>query len=183
MAKRVGISKRTRFRIFARDDFTCRYCGRQSDVVPLVVDHFIPVKEGGTNDDDNLMTACEPCNQGKAATIIPTAVATESERLAIAQERHEQIAAALAAKESAEMRREFRATVVELWCYFRKSETADKGTINVMVRYAERYGLDTLCRWVEMACNQTDGCLTDASVGQYISGIRRNLIERGDIAA
>ena len=30
------------------------------------VDHIVPVSKGGTNDLDNLVTACEQCNLGKS---------------------------------------------------------------------------------------------------------------------
>lgn len=73
------ISVGLRFRVLERDDFSCRYCGSRPPWVRLVVDHAIPVAGGGTNDFENLVTACEPCNQGKAAR--PLAGPTTVERL------------------------------------------------------------------------------------------------------
>src|SRR6185437_9917698 len=67
---RSPISIKKRFEILSRDHFACQYCGRPAPTVPLCVDHCIPVAEGGTNDDFNLVTACEECNQGKSAMII-----------------------------------------------------------------------------------------------------------------
>lgn len=70
-AGRTG-NKRLRFRILERDGFKCRYCGRNPrdhDTV-LHVDHIIPSSKGGTNEDDNLITACIDCNQGKANLMI-----------------------------------------------------------------------------------------------------------------
>lgn len=61
-------SKRTRYEVFRRDDHTCRYCGSEVGDVKLVVDHVLPVSLGGTNEPDNLVTACQDCNQGKAST-------------------------------------------------------------------------------------------------------------------
>ncbi len=66
MMTRKALSKRTRFEVFKRDHFTCQYCGKQPPDVVLVIDHITPVCEGGTSDAENLMTACETCNQGKA---------------------------------------------------------------------------------------------------------------------
>ena len=63
---RNGLSKRTRFEVFKRDGFACRYCGRSPSAAPLHVDHVIPVAAGGTNKSENLVTACEDCNQGKS---------------------------------------------------------------------------------------------------------------------
>lgn len=64
--KRKPVSSRDRFDVFKRDRFTCQYCGRTPPVVVLQVDHIIPVCEGGSGDIDNLVTACEECNRGKA---------------------------------------------------------------------------------------------------------------------
>lgn len=66
MAKRRSTGKRLRFEIFKRDHFTCQYCGSQPPDVVLVIDHITPVALGGDSTIDNLITACEPCNQGKA---------------------------------------------------------------------------------------------------------------------
>ncbi len=57
-----------RERIFARDDFTCRYCGVRG--VKLQCDHVIPVTRGGDHTDENLVTACEPCNQAKRDKVV-----------------------------------------------------------------------------------------------------------------
>lgn len=69
---RESMSKKTRFEIFKRDSFTCQYCGKQPPEVVLVIDHINPVKEGGDNDELNLVTACEACNQGKGARKLDT---------------------------------------------------------------------------------------------------------------
>ncbi|MDV6979627.1 HNH endonuclease [Mycobacterium intracellulare] len=63
----MAVSKRLRFEILRRDDHTCRYCGAKAPDVPLRVDHVIPVALGGSDDPSNLVTACEPCNTGKAS--------------------------------------------------------------------------------------------------------------------
>ena len=49
--------------VFARDDFTCQYCGARGG--SLQCDHIIPFSKGGSNELDNLVTACKPCNQSK----------------------------------------------------------------------------------------------------------------------
>lgn len=89
MAKRKAISKRVRFNIFKRDRFTCQYCGAHPPGVLLHIDHIHPVAEGGTNDDDNLITACEPCNLGKGAGLlndVPKSLAQKAEELAEIEE-------------------------------------------------------------------------------------------------
>lgn len=66
VAKRRSTGKRDRFEVFKRDAFTCQYCGAQPPAVTLVIDHITPVAAGGDSEMINLITACEPCNQGKA---------------------------------------------------------------------------------------------------------------------
>lgn len=66
----MAISKRLRFEILRRDGHRCRYCGAGADNgVELVVDHVLPEALGGKTESDNLVTACEPCNSGKASTV------------------------------------------------------------------------------------------------------------------
>lgn len=67
MAKRKNLSKAIRFEVLKRDAFTCQYCGAKAPDVILEVDHITPVKEGGSNDILNLITACRECNRGKGA--------------------------------------------------------------------------------------------------------------------
>jgi hypothetical protein len=54
-------------RILERDALTCQYCGRRAPAVDLHVDHIISVNDGGSSDDDNLITSCSDCNFGKGA--------------------------------------------------------------------------------------------------------------------
>lgn len=62
---RKPLSKKIRFRVFQRDNFTCQYCGRSAPEVELHVDHIRSVANGGDNDMENLITACKDCNLGK----------------------------------------------------------------------------------------------------------------------
>lgn len=63
----MAVSKRLRYEILRRDNFTCRYCNRTD--APLRVDHVVPVALGGTDEPTNLVTSCEPCNSGKTSTV------------------------------------------------------------------------------------------------------------------
>lgn len=53
-----------RKRVYDRDGHKCVYCGSPDD---LVLDHVTPRSRGGSNKDDNLATACWPCNSKKGA--------------------------------------------------------------------------------------------------------------------
>jgi len=70
MAKRIGISKKTRFEVFKRDSFKCQYCGRSSPDVLLHIDHINPVANKGDNSLFNLITSCSDCNLGKGARVL-----------------------------------------------------------------------------------------------------------------
>lgn len=49
------------WRVFKRDGYKCRYCGR--DDVPLTVDHLVRWEEGGPTTEPNLLSACKKCNR------------------------------------------------------------------------------------------------------------------------
>src|ERR1700733_11069566 len=54
--------KITRRAVFARDNWTCQYCGARSQ---LTVDHVVPRSKGGGSTWDNIVAACAPCNRRK----------------------------------------------------------------------------------------------------------------------
>lgn len=57
-----------RLEVFERDGHACQYCGDGDD---LTCDHIIPLVRGGTNDLDNLATACRACNSSKGDKLFP----------------------------------------------------------------------------------------------------------------
>ena len=63
--RRRSVSPRRRWEVLERDGHRCQYCGAPAPEVRLVADHVIPVSEGGSNELDNLITACWDCNAGK----------------------------------------------------------------------------------------------------------------------
>jgi len=98
------IPRRVRFEVLRRDNHACRYCGGTAPDVKLTVDHVIPRVLGGSDDPTNLVTACQPCNSGKAAT-------SPDEHI-IADVSSNQLEWARIAKDVAEMRRaDFRAAM------------------------------------------------------------------------
>ena len=54
--------KITRRAVFARDDWTCQYCGARSN---LTVDHIVPRSKGGSSSWENIVASCAPCNRRK----------------------------------------------------------------------------------------------------------------------
>lgn len=53
--------------IYLRDDHSCQYCGKKTE---LTLDHVVPVSRGGTSDWDNLVTACAKCNHSKGDKLL-----------------------------------------------------------------------------------------------------------------
>jgi hypothetical protein len=118
MAARKSTGKRQRFEIFKRDSFACQYCGAQPPDVVLVVDHVIAVASGGTNDQENLITACEPCNQGKADKPLGNVIVrpdADLMYLAVQQEKAELARYMLAVNERDKGRRPFLRLVQREW--------------------------------------------------------------------
>lgn len=68
---RSGVTPRVRFAVLTRDGFRCVYCGAEAADVKLVVDHVLPVADGGSDAIENLATACFLCNAGKADRSLP----------------------------------------------------------------------------------------------------------------
>lgn len=63
-----------RRRVFERDSYKCRYCGKQLTRFTATLDHLQPVSEGGDNSFDNLATACLHCNSRRGAKPVMEAV-------------------------------------------------------------------------------------------------------------
>jgi 5-methylcytosine-specific restriction endonuclease McrA len=55
--------------LFARDGYSCLYCGRHRSALRgrefLTRDHVIPMSRGGQNSWQNVVTACSTCNNRK----------------------------------------------------------------------------------------------------------------------
>ena len=59
--------------LFARDDYTCMYCGRHRSELRgrqfLTRDHIVPTCRGGQNTWQNVVTSCSPCNNRKGGRL------------------------------------------------------------------------------------------------------------------
>jgi hypothetical protein len=82
VGSRVAVSKRLRYEVLRRDNFACRYCGAFAPLAVLHVDHVTPRKHGGQDIPSNLVTACQDCNSGKAASMPAPEVVADVEALA-----------------------------------------------------------------------------------------------------
>jgi 5-methylcytosine-specific restriction endonuclease McrA len=58
---KLRLSRRS---IFARDNYTCQYCGQRFK--DLTLDHIVPKRLGGGTSWENLVCCCHKCNSKKA---------------------------------------------------------------------------------------------------------------------
>lgn len=88
---RKSLSKKLRFDVFKRDEFQCVYCGAHPPSVVLQIDHIHPVAEGGSNEIDNLITSCQPCNLGKGAKLLSNVPISLKEKASLIAEQEQQL--------------------------------------------------------------------------------------------
>lgn len=48
--------------VYRRDGYRCVECGAEGE---LSIDHVVAIRDGGTNNIENLQTLCRTCNQAK----------------------------------------------------------------------------------------------------------------------
>lgn len=68
--KGCWIRKEKRLAIYIRDSFSCVYCGKDLRNVTsseINLDHLTPKCYGGSNEANNLITACKSCNCGRGS--------------------------------------------------------------------------------------------------------------------
>ena len=154
MAKRKGLSKRIRFEVFKRDEFTCQYCGAHPPGVLLHVDHIVAVADGGSDEFDNLIAACEPCNLGKGArglgAIVPSTIADRAVEL---REREDQLLGYQAALDQrAERLQQEVGHVVAIYERFNDGWTLSESAKVSVRRFIEKLGVHVVSSAMEKAC-------------------------------
>lgn len=187
MAGRRCVSTRTRFNVFQRDDFTCRYCGRRPPDVELVIDHLVAVANGGSNEPENLVTACEPCNAGKSDLVIEEAtlppITPEAER-ALQESVARQRRMVALRMEARELRLRARQAFIDEWAaQFGARAEGERyldplvdfpsdGTVDALV---ERYGLDEATRAIAILADSwfKGSVRGDEAAIRYLHGILR----------
>jgi hypothetical protein len=177
--KRKPISASTRWQIFARDGFRCRYCGIQAGEpgVTLHLDHVVSVADGGTNAYDNLVTACQRCNGGKSARSLDevpgSAESIENlhQEAATLQEQADALQAAI------EARAELQQAAVNMVC---EAYGVEKIRINNQdwtgfVQLVREHGADVVVDWVNAAASRG---VREWECLRYVRGIVRAIREK-----
>lgn len=178
MGKRTGVTASLRWQVFARDKFTCVYCGAQAgqDGVSLAADHVVSVADGGDNSMDNLVTACQRCNGGKGARSLQDAPA-DDRKASEAKARAEKLAAladAAKAARAAQERLEQEAVNIKCEAYGVKSVRMPQGEVTSAVRIMKEFGADKLLEWYGSAARNR---VPDSRSWRYLTGIARNVRE------
>jgi hypothetical protein len=178
-SNRVPLGKKLRFEVFKRDGFTCVYCGGQPPKVVLHCDHVVAVANGGTNDIDNLVTACDACNLGKGARELTAVPLSIEEKTAILREREDQIAAFNDLISEKLARIELTAwAVADVFIDSWRDDGIRRDWFASIERFADRLSLDDLL----MAANRavTKQPRNKSAAFSYFCGICWKLIKDGD---
>ena len=175
MGKRTTLSKKLRFDVFDRDNFTCRYCGKTPPDVKLVIDHMMPVKEGGGAEPANLITSCSECNAGKGAKILERGANDKNDRRR-AQEYMEQRDAAKLAVRTIEAQADMRASVEELLCREFAVPSAQHALVSHVCNLMVEFDPQTVISWVGQTAARG---IHYSSAGRYLSGIARAVRKEG----
>lgn len=177
MAQRRSTGKRLRFEVFNRDHFTCQYCGAQPPAVVLVLDHVLPVAKGGGDTADNLVTACEPCNQGKSDRELGSAPVRPDADLMYLQTQQE-IAELKRYQDALEAKERQVASVVEdlqlLWTNLTHLDWhPSEGTLRQML---DANGPSITEEAIRIAAPKADsGYLSRSSYYRYLFSVARNM--------
>lgn len=158
MSNRKSLSQKTRFEVFKRDGFCCIYCGSHPPSAILHIDHIIAVVNGGTNDLDNLVTACQRCNQGKGARELDNAPQALDDRAEEIKEKESQLAAyrALMTEKKARIEHDVN-SIVEIYESFNEGYTLDDHARRSIARFLESLDVDEIVDVADLSFGRGKG--------------------------
>lgn len=167
---RKAMSKKLRFEVFKRDKFVCQYCGAHPPSVVLHVDHINPVSKGGSNDMDNLITACQPCNSGKSDIELSDVPQSLQDKAAMVLEREAQIRGYQSVMDEKRLRiEEEAAQVCEIYETFTPGYTLNERSMVTVRMFIEKLGVHSVCESMEIA--HTTRSVKKGSEFRYFCGI------------
>lgn len=177
MTERKPLQKKLRFEVFKRDLFTCQYCGSKPPTVILEIDHIDPVKNGGTNAIENLITACFDCNRGKSDRLLTAMPETLERRAEVLAEKEAQIQAYNRMVKAQRKREEKAIDAVER-VFQRKHDYIFAPQFRKSVRlFLTMLPQDAVEDAMETACWRTE---EPGPATKYFCGICWNLIRGGE---
>lgn len=175
-AKKDSTPKGLRYRIFARDNYTCRYCGNQPPEVKLVIDHVIPRAKGGTDDEANLLVACEACNLGKGAKRLCEHVPTDADGWRMSQEYLEQIDLAKLSRRACKARKRMFQEWVNYLCHLLGRNEVKRRSITRVCALVDEFGAERVTKWIDIAATHTSKSDEDLIryLNEFVRGFRSN---------
>ena len=181
MAKRKAISSSLRWSVFARDGFTCRYCGARAgqDGVELHADHVVSVADGGDNSYDNLVAACNKCNGGKSARSLDSIPASKDaiDRLVDNARSLEEQTAAINKVLKAEKKLRIAAENIKREAYGDSMVRFQLHEVSTIVKWIRLHGPNNVLEWYSVAARNG---VRDFDSVRYVGGIVRNKLELKD---
>lgn len=174
MPKRKAIGKKLRFDVFKRDGFVCVYCGATPSTEVMVIDHVIPVAEGGDNDINNLVTSCWPCNSGKGARSLDAIPESLLQKTEILAQRAEQLTEYAKHVEKIRRLEDLQVeAVVTIYERHNDGWTLSPSARQSVKHFISKIGMMDVMEAMDMACAQKPG---DANLFRYFCGICWNWI-------
>jgi hypothetical protein len=148
----VAVSKSIRFEVFARDAFTCQYCGQRPPDIVLELDHIHPRSKGGGDEIVNLITSCYACNRGKSARVISEVAPRPDADLAFLKVQQEiaEVKRFLAAKKKLDaMQGKAIEALQETWKEYLTSDSVPNS--RVFTPWISSYGVDEIEKAIKLA--------------------------------
>ena len=174
----MAISKKLRFEVFKRDNFKCQYCGKTPPEITLEVDHIKPKIKKGTDDINNLVTACFDCNRGKSSHELNQIPNTIQENYDIILERENQYNEyqKLLKKVNDRINKEIY-KIDDIYNLYFKNYYLSDGFRNVTVKkFIKELGLAEVENAMHVACSKM--CWDENKALRYFCGICWNKIKK-----
>lgn len=143
------------------------------------MDHIHPVSKGGSNDSDNLITACASCNLGKSDNLLSAIPLSLEEKAAMVAEREDQIAGyEEVIRGKRERLDEQMWECAELWMVHFRRDSIKKDYLASVRSFVDRLGCSTVMECIDLAARRKPYSETVAF--KYFCGICWNKIRDGE---
>jgi len=174
------LTKKIRFEVFKRDNFTCQYCGKTPPAITLEVDHIMPISKGGNDDINNLITSCFGCNRGKGSIELKRITPALENNLEVLKEKEKQLKEYLKTIKKIELiKQKMFIEVIIIFEKEFKDKTINESFINSTInKFVNKIGLQEVKEAMNIACSRHG--YDPESVLKYFCGICWKKIRKKD---